>query len=855
MNSFLFSLILLLPNMLSGVTSLSEQELKDKTLQDLWLMRNEIYARHGMPLKTYELFAYFKGQGWYEPSKDYNDSMLSPAEKKNIDLIARQEKELLKHNYISSGNKINFDNVINRFQFGDFTKDEVNKLSTNGFCVIPAKNEQFFHIYDDNTYKGIANFVTTDAILQLYHIFFDVTLRKIEEEKLAPILQQLIQYLMENSKEIYTSTNNKLLKEAAKRNIAYFSVPYYFSSKGEITKKIEAELEKWYIQPGDTTDRKVKLRENGKTIRTGTARSIQEEVRNKLDHIEIDSLVKTVVNAEIEKCMAHEDAHGYPVILNPSADPNYHYQVDYTLFVPRGHYTRNEILKHYFLAMSWFGIYSLHPDIDLELIQSLLITHMLYKDSEDTLWQKIYEPTCFYVGFSDDLGPDDYKAVIDKVFGKNYTITDFINKGKLVEVRRQLKDIFDKKTKVRPIEITGLPQSIQFRFMGQRYIPDSEIMQRLIGPMPFRMPKGLDVMAVLGSRLAKKLMLEEYKKDWANWEEYPDTLEVLINKFSSLQPSDWHSNLYYNWLWSLKSLIELSNSYKYPFFMNNNAYLTRNLNTALASWTELRHDAILYSRQGAAECGEGGNEKWVWFPDPQKGYIEPNVEFYKRTKELLIFNRNELKKLGLISEFSGDESRRWESLVGSDDFLGYFNQFIGIVDTLGILSLKELNNEPLTVKEYDWIRHFGGILEKGCEHDIGRGGMLERLTLDAFEAIDWGELQGPDKRVPLVADVFRIRDKVEEEAVGYVNEIYVIVEIEGKLKLTRGGVFSYYEFNQPASDRLTDEKWQGILESGKEPPLPGWIENYQSSGKEHKLPKPVYVPEYRAPAGWYKIYY
>ena len=58
-----------------------------------------------------------------------------------------------------------------------------------------------------------------------------------------------------------------------------------------------------------------------------------------------------------------------------------------------------------------------------------------------------------------------------------------------------------------------------------------------------------------------------------------------------------------------------------------------------------------------------------------------------------------------------------------------------------------------------------------------------------------------------------------EEAVGRVNPIYVVVpiaEADGTtyLQVAKGGVFSYYEFPWPIDDRLTDEKWRGMLDDG-----------------------------------------
>ena len=38
-----------------------------------------------------------------------------------------------------------------------------------------------------------------------------------------------------------------------------------------------------------------------------------------------------------------------------------------------------------------------------------------------------------------------------------------------------------------------------------------------------------------------------------------------------------------------------------------------------------------------------------------------------------------------------------------------------------------------------------------------------------------------------------------------------------------GGVYSYYEFQQPITDRLTDEAWRAMLKAGEEPPRPTWV--------------------------------
>ena len=58
------------------------------------------------------------------------------------------------------------------------------------------------------------------------------------------------------------------------------------------------------------------------------------------------------------------------------------------------------------------------------------------------------------------------------------------------------------------------------------------------------------------------------------------------------------------------------------------------------------------------------------------------------------------------------------------------------------------------------------------------------------------------------------------------NTIYVLVPIDGEWTLTRGAVFSYREFQWPANDRLTDEKWQQMIREGKAPAAPAWTKSF-----------------------------
>ena len=50
-----------------------------------------------------------------------------------------------------------------------------------------------------------------------------------------------------------------------------------------------------------------------------------------------------------------------------------------------------------------------------------------------------------------------------------------------------------------------------------------------------------------------------------------------------------------------------------------------------------------------------------------------------------------------------------------------------------------------------------------------------------------------------------------EVGTGKPMTMYVIVEVDGQLKVASGPVFSFYQFEHPLSDRLTDTKWRAML--------------------------------------------
>jgi len=93
-----------------------------------------------------------------------------------------------------------------------------------------------------------------------------------------------------------------------------------------------------------------------------------------------------------------------------------------------------------------------------------------------------------------------------------------------------------------------------------------------------------------------------------------------------------------------------------------------------------------------------------------------------------------------------------------------------------------------------------------------------------------------DNPAPVAADVATSPpDLVLEEATGYISPIYAAVPVEGQLRIVRGGVFTYYEFAWPANDRLTDKKWQQMLQEQSAPKPPSWTKSFTAEGASRYL--------------------
>lgn len=74
--------------------AITASDLQGKSLKELSLIRNTIFARAGNPFRKQWLHTYFSSQPWYHPLVQQDGSKLSPLDYKNADFVADFESKI-----------------------------------------------------------------------------------------------------------------------------------------------------------------------------------------------------------------------------------------------------------------------------------------------------------------------------------------------------------------------------------------------------------------------------------------------------------------------------------------------------------------------------------------------------------------------------------------------------------------------------------------------------------------------------------------------------------------------------------------------------------------------------------------
>jgi hypothetical protein len=716
-----------------------------------------------------------------------------------------------------SNTKANFNEIINREAFKEigveFSEDQIKALEESGFFLMENEltgNQEwgvddFADVYKN--FSGSTNmynrkphealYISSDVALHLYHLLIDRSFQRIEEQKFQPMLRAMSESLFVDSINKYNTALTQEEKDTYKRLSVFYLIPLVVLDTASLT---DIKLE-----PADFETYAMFMEAEQKALENaGQADFVFSLDEKKYAGLDLADEIYNLAKAELDLIREAKTVTDSP-LFTPLRE---YFQNDYTQFKPRSHYTKNSILKSYFIAMMWYGRmgFSLDsPDLtrDAITITGQVNTLMVGEEKLADMYNKISTAVEFFVGEVDDLTPYEYTAMIKKIYDESMDTGEFNDDAILAKfIKAAISELPKPRIVSEAVELYDnggerdklLMQLMQFRFMGQRFTPDAYVINNLtqgVGAPDPETGQNLPsmttaLMPIYVIQGASNELVKNYIDKWVT-NNASDSDRIIDKKlaelnreFSSYPDNTWTQNIYWSWLNTYRSLLGAYQN-GYPYFMTTDNWQKKNLGTVLGSYTELKHDTLLYAKQSYAELGGGGDNPDEIPPVPM-GYVEADYTFWNRLVNLSEMTANGLKARDLMPE-------------------GYLNRYNQLNEYLAFyqdIAKKELTNEIISEEDFEKLRKSGHVFQ------------------NLSNALPGEELTPKDRRAGIIADIHTdaVRGEILYEATGKPYLIYVAVKDSNGVRLTRGLVYNHYELIGPLAERYADEDWQKIVYDG-----------------------------------------
>ncbi|MDR1639061.1 MAG: DUF3160 domain-containing protein [Clostridiales bacterium] len=367
--------------------------------------------------------------------------------------------------------KKDLSNIANLNSYKNLTDAQKELIASNGFAVSPTDYQQLFHVYEENNYLLIPSFVTTDAILQLYHIYYDYSLRNVELVVFLPPLEKLAKEMTD--KLSILKTESEAATEAKDKALAYFSVALSLLSQNPVNSNSKDEL----------------------------------------------SLINEALGPAQSPSLGQEiDYSAFAIKGHYTKNDDYKRYFQAMTWLEIG-----------------FPVYNTQKgSADLDSARaSLLISALLAEDSLGAplleTWENVYSPLSIFIGGSNDLTPiEALKAIspafeIDSFEGDNWTA--FLEG---LADNKKVDDAAFRMSVANPEKNSGI-----FRLMGQGKEFGAQMLETLSDKDSRPVPSSLDVAAVIGSSKAKKY-IDQVLKPQDKWPQYQERFESAKAGFDAL---------------------------------------------------------------------------------------------------------------------------------------------------------------------------------------------------------------------------------------------------------------------------------------------------------------------------------
>jgi hypothetical protein len=231
----------------------------------------------------------------------------------------------------------------------------------------------------------------------------------------------------------------------------------------------------------------------------------------------------------------------------------------------------------------------------------------------------------------------------------------------------------------------------------------------------------------------------------------------------------------------------------------------------MASWTQLRHDSILYVKQSytsGAAC---------YYP---AGFVEPVVPFWAQMEAMAKRSADLLAQTPFPAAVQATQTKQ----------VDFLRRFAGQMGRLRTVAEKQLQQKELTAEETKVLEDVMQITHKR----VGSGGDTLSQYSGWYPALFYRAAKDCDTWDALVADVHTDVPApihgdpgcVLHQGVGSVDLMVIAID-NGKDRVAYvGPTLSQYEFEMPGVARKSDREWKIELLDAKTPPRPDWTRGY-----------------------------
>ena len=737
----------------------------------------------------------------------------------------------IKKNEIVQWNTITVNWRYTADPLAELSEGQMTSLSKNGRVITPATtlrhyypygydreivgypsdstSEEWTSIYSEIAWDGRENhrysfntlLVTNDLLLHTYHRLFENSLKFYEETEARDTISVLAYDLTAKYNWLALQEENPELKEIYQFLAAYWTIPTILTPPVDDLKKQQWE----YGLPEDMNDTELK-------------EFIMQRANIYADNFEKrfpkSKYATAIVDTVRDILDASNSQWGDHLILAFSPDFIEDHQIlqNYTMYQPRSHYTDSNWLKTYFMAAKWLMREKFYY-WDENLVKAALVMASQLDDTELTNMRQFSDMIENLVWTDDDL---TLNWLMDRAKKNNLTQSEQIIKNLTKENIDELSDLVHQKIASSQYLVNYTWEVSEgewktmtdgFVFFGEKFTLDGYLFdlntawstQDEFQTKP-NIQTALMVPDILEwNSLANELVKLRLKNKNAAWEvtdrqlaSYDDVKADSIKKVTeALKDSKVVNNTYHRWLNALGRLISKVDE-NAPYFKQSRAYALKNLVTYLWSYTELKHDTLLYVKQPMmAELGWGG----MWdceivveapaLPVP-KWYIEADIDLIDELLKLT----NETKK------YYNDTA-----------YQNLYNQFETILERLKTMVQKQMKNEKISDEDFEWMRN---------------------LDWDLYSIVgpvkaDYSNPTNKENRWSLIADIFTSeKNNVLYEAIWRPALMYLMVSDTNGSRVVVWPVFTQYEFytneapiTTSNSSRFTDEDWQETYDNLK----------------------------------------